>query len=60
MKARFKYELNEHGFRVFELCGEYPNCNCEGHYVWEKTKPKEPCCDMSEDVKSEKEGEGQC
>jgi len=38
MKARFKYEKNENGFWCFGVCIEYPNCNCEGHYVWEKVK----------------------
>jgi hypothetical protein len=49
MKARFKYKPNEHGNYIFDLCKEYPNCNCDGHYVWEKKKTKEgDCCPMSE------------
>lgn len=38
MKARLKYEKNENGFYVFNPCYDYPNCNCDGHYVWEKNK----------------------
>lgn len=32
MKTRFKNSGRE------ELCKEYPNCNCEGHMVYEKNK----------------------
>ena len=41
MKVRFKYEPNENEFYCFTLCKEYPDCNCDGHYVWENKKTEE-------------------
>ena len=34
MKPRFK--VSTHG--VLILCKEYPNCDCEGHHIYEKNK----------------------
>lgn len=38
MKARFKYNPSPLGVYCFEVCHAYPNCDCEGHYVWEEVK----------------------
>ena len=35
MKARFNLKL--------ELCYDFPNCNCSGHYVWETIKQTKEC-----------------
>jgi hypothetical protein len=31
-KARYR------DIREGTLCNDYPNCKCNGHYVWEKNK----------------------
>ena len=31
MKARFKIKNSK-----VEICSDYPNCICEGHFVYEK------------------------
>jgi len=38
MKSRWIYIKNKHGFYNFVVCYDYPNCKCDGHFVYEKKK----------------------
>lgn len=44
MKARFRIDN-------FEICLEYPNCKCKGHYVYERNKKG---CEKPMDAKQDK------
>lgn len=39
-----------------EVCKEYPNCNCKGHFVYEKT-PKQDNLPNRKELEKRRKGE---
>ena len=52
-KARFKMEYT--GVTTPCICEEYPNCNCKGHYVYEKNKKRKLFENINKMIKESKE-----